>query len=161
MRFPPQQDRFQLADYNEGGFACAECQNLWWSGSSCVSAFRVNSDTLWRAEVKSNVLWSVGVVIYNIVGGFAVVIKYADNSTEISRRNGSSVVWSLGNAGLSLCGSTDSQNINAKQAIINEFDWAEEAGYTLDAPDFKAYYLANADATIYDIDGNVLAEEKF
>ena len=55
----------------------------------------------------------------------------------------------------------DSQNINAKQAIINEFDWAEEAGYTLDAPDFKAYYLANADATIYDIDGNVLAEEKF
>ena len=55
----------------------------------------------------------------------------------------------------------DSENIEAKKAIITEFDWAEEAGYTLDAPDFKIFYLADADATIYDEDGNVLEREKF
>jgi len=55
----------------------------------------------------------------------------------------------------------DSENRDAKQAIINEFDWAEEAGYTLDNPDFKTYYLANASSVIYDEDGNVIAEERF
>ncbi len=35
----------------------------------------------------------------------------------------------------------DSNNRQAKQSIIDEFDWAEEAGYTLDNPDFKCYYL--------------------
>jgi uncharacterized pyridoxamine 5'-phosphate oxidase family protein len=55
----------------------------------------------------------------------------------------------------------DSNNIEAKKAIIAEFEWAEEAGYTLDAPDFKAFYLANATATIYNEEGEVLAEEKF
>lgn len=55
----------------------------------------------------------------------------------------------------------DSKNVEAKQAIINEFDWAEEAGYTLDNPDFKALYMANVDATIYDEDGNELGKYKF
>lgn len=55
----------------------------------------------------------------------------------------------------------DSENIVAKQAIINEFDWAEEAGYTLDNPDFKCYYLANAKAEIRDSDGKVLASYEF
>lgn len=55
----------------------------------------------------------------------------------------------------------DSNNIDAKQAIINEFDWAEESGYTLDNPDFKALYMANVDATIYDVDGNKLNNYKF
>ena len=55
----------------------------------------------------------------------------------------------------------DSNNIEARKAIIAEFEWAEEAGYTLDAPDFKAFYLANATATIYNEEGEVLAEEKF
>ena len=55
----------------------------------------------------------------------------------------------------------DSDNLEAKKAIIAEFDWAEEAGYTLDAPDFKTFYLAEADATIYDEDGGVIAQEKF
>ena len=55
----------------------------------------------------------------------------------------------------------DSDNLEAKKAIIAEFDWAEEAGYTLDAPDFKIFYFANADATIYNEDGEVLAEEHF
>ena len=55
----------------------------------------------------------------------------------------------------------DSNNIDAKKAIINEFDWAEEAGYTLDNPDFQALYIANADAKIYDEDGNVISSHKF
>ena len=55
----------------------------------------------------------------------------------------------------------DSDNIEAKKAIIAEFDWAEAAGYTLDASDFKTFYLTNADATIYDEDGEVLAHEQF
>ncbi len=55
----------------------------------------------------------------------------------------------------------DSDNIDAKRAIINEFDWAEEAGYTLDNPDFQALYIANADVTIADSDGNVISSYKF
>jgi len=55
----------------------------------------------------------------------------------------------------------DSNNIEAKQAIINEFDWAEEAGYTLDNPDFQILYIKNAFTTILDSDGNVLESYKF
>lgn len=55
----------------------------------------------------------------------------------------------------------DSSNKEAKQAIIDEFDWAEEEGYTLDNPDFKALYMANVDATIYDGDGKQLGRYKF
>ena len=55
----------------------------------------------------------------------------------------------------------DSDNLEAKKAIIAEFDWAEEAGYTLDAPDFKIFYLANATSTIYNEDGEVLSQEEF
>ena len=55
----------------------------------------------------------------------------------------------------------DSDNIEAKKALINEFEWAEMAGYTIDAPDFKVYYLADADSTIYDEEGGVLEREQF
>lgn len=55
----------------------------------------------------------------------------------------------------------DSENIAAKQAIIDEFDWAEEAGYTLDNPEFKCYYLANAKAEVRDIEGEVLTKYEF
>lgn len=55
----------------------------------------------------------------------------------------------------------DSNNIDAKKAIINEFGWAEEAGYTLDNPDFQALYIANADVTIADSDGNIISSYKF
>lgn len=55
----------------------------------------------------------------------------------------------------------DSENIEAKKAIINEFDWAEEAGYTLDNPNFQTLYIAEANSTIYDEDGNVVYNEKF
>lgn len=55
----------------------------------------------------------------------------------------------------------DSNNILAKKAIINEFDWAIDAGYTLDNPDFQVLYISNADATILDSDGNVIASYNF
>jgi len=55
----------------------------------------------------------------------------------------------------------DSEDLTAKQAIIDEFDWATEAGYTLDNPDFKCYYLAEAEAEIRDSDGNSLRKYQF
>lgn len=55
----------------------------------------------------------------------------------------------------------DSENIEAKKAIINEFDWAEEAGYTLNNPNFQTLYIAEADSKIYDEDGNIIAEYSF
>jgi len=48
----------------------------------------------------------------------------------------------------------DRENIAAKQAIIQEFDWAEEEGYTLENPDFQIFYLANANSIIYDEESN-------
>lgn len=55
----------------------------------------------------------------------------------------------------------DSDNVAAKQAIIDEFDWAEEAGYTLDSPSFKCYYLRGAKAEVRDSEGKVLASYEF
>ena len=55
----------------------------------------------------------------------------------------------------------DSENVEAKRAIIQEFDWAEEAGYTLGSPDFKIFYFDEVESTIYDEDGGVVAEERF
>ena len=55
----------------------------------------------------------------------------------------------------------DSNNIEAKKAIINEFDWAEEAGYTLDNPNFQVLYLSDVKSVIYDEDGNVIENEEF
>ena len=55
----------------------------------------------------------------------------------------------------------DSDNMDAKQAIIDEFDWAEEAGYTLDNPEFKCFYLARGRAEVRDSEGEILAKYKF
>ena len=55
----------------------------------------------------------------------------------------------------------DSDNVEAKKAVIDEFDWAIEAGYTLDNPEFQVLYLANAEAIIYDEDGEIIASYKF
>ena len=55
----------------------------------------------------------------------------------------------------------DSNNIEAKKAIIDEFDWAEEVGYTLDNLDFKVFYLSDVDSTIYDEDGNIKGSYRF
>ena len=48
----------------------------------------------------------------------------------------------------------DSDNIEVKKAMRNEFDWMDEAGYTLENPNFQVLYIANAEATIFDIEGN-------
>ena len=55
----------------------------------------------------------------------------------------------------------DSNNLQAKQAVIDEFDWAIEAGYTLDNPDFQILYMSDVDATIYNEDGEVISTHKF
>lgn len=55
----------------------------------------------------------------------------------------------------------DSDNVEAKKAVISEFDWAIEAGYTLDNPEFQVLYLANAEAIIYDEDSEIIASYKF
>ena len=55
----------------------------------------------------------------------------------------------------------DSDNMLAKQAIMDEFDWAEGAGYTLDNQNFQVLYMENVEANIYDTDGNILAVYNF
>ena len=55
----------------------------------------------------------------------------------------------------------DSSNVEAKKAIIKEFDWAEEAGYTLDNPNFQVLYISDASSMIYDVGGNVIQEFNF
>lgn len=55
----------------------------------------------------------------------------------------------------------DSDNIEAKKAIMNEFSWTEEEGYTLDNPDFQILYLANANSIIYDEDSNEIVKYCF
>lgn len=55
----------------------------------------------------------------------------------------------------------DSDNLDAKRAVLAEFDWAEEAGYTLDNPDFQLLYFAAAESECRDSDGNVIWSEKF
>lgn len=55
----------------------------------------------------------------------------------------------------------DSNNIEAKKAIMNEFEWAEEAGYTLDNPNFQVLYMANVESTIYDSEGIVINSYNF
>lgn len=55
----------------------------------------------------------------------------------------------------------DSNNMEAKKAIINEFDWAVSAGYTLDNPDFQVLYLANAHSTLCNEDGDIIEEYNF
>lgn len=55
----------------------------------------------------------------------------------------------------------DSDNLEVKKAIIREFDWAEEAGYTLNNPDFQVMYMSDVCSTIYDEDGNEVEKFKF
>lgn len=55
----------------------------------------------------------------------------------------------------------DSDNLAAKQAVIDEFPWAEGAGYTLDNPNFQILYIRNADSTIYDEDGEIINSYNF
>lgn len=55
----------------------------------------------------------------------------------------------------------DSSNMEVKQAMIDEFDWMLEDGYTLDNPNFQVLYLSDVTSTIYDEDGSVLEKYEF
>jgi len=55
----------------------------------------------------------------------------------------------------------DSDNVEAKRAALKEFEWAEEAGYTLDNKDFQILYMSDVNSTIYNEDGNVLNKFEF
>lgn len=47
----------------------------------------------------------------------------------------------------------DSDNVAAKKKAIQEYDWAEAAGYTLDNPNFQILYMSNASSVLYDEEG--------
>ena len=55
----------------------------------------------------------------------------------------------------------DSNNLEAKKEALREFEWAEQAGYTLDNPNFQILYMENVLSTIYDEDGNELEHYEF
>lgn len=94
---------------------------------------------------------------------YALTSKTKEVSKQIAKNNNVCIVaydgedWIRINCKLI----DDSENIEAKKAIIREFDWAEEAGYTLDNPNFQILYIANADSKIYDEAGNVKEEYQF
>ena len=88
---------------------------------------------------------------------YVITSKHKEVSKQIAENNNVCIVayddenWIRINCQLI----DDSNNVAVKQAVINEFDWAIEAGYTLDNPDFQVLYMANVDSTIYDEEGNV------
>ena len=47
----------------------------------------------------------------------------------------------------------DSNNVTAKKKAIQEYDWAEAAGYTLDNPNFQILYMSNVSSVLYDEEG--------
>lgn len=55
----------------------------------------------------------------------------------------------------------DSDNIEAKKKAIEEFDWAEAAGYTLDNPNFQILYMSNVNSIIYDEEGQQISTYNF
>ena len=55
----------------------------------------------------------------------------------------------------------DSDNVAAKKTAIQEYDWAEAAGYTLDNPNFQILYMSNVSAVLYDEEGNPIHTYSF
>ena len=55
----------------------------------------------------------------------------------------------------------DGDNVDAKKKAIQEYDWAEAAGYTLDNPNFQILYLSNVSAVLYDEEGNSIHTYSF
>lgn len=89
---------------------------------------------------------------------YIITSKHKNVSKQIAKNNNVCIVaydnekWIRINCQLI----DDSNNLEAKQAVINEFDWAIEAGYTLNNPDFQVLYMKDVEATIYDEEGEVL-----
>lgn len=55
----------------------------------------------------------------------------------------------------------DSDNVAAKKTAIQEYDWAEAAGYTLDNPNFQILYMNDVSAVLYDEEGNPIHTYSF
>lgn len=94
---------------------------------------------------------------------YALTLKHKSVSKQLAANNHACIVAYDGKHWLRVnCDMVDdSDNVGAKQAMLDEFDWAEEAGYTLKNPDFQVLYLANADATLADCDGETIWHETF
>ena len=94
---------------------------------------------------------------------YVITNKHKNVSKQIEKNNNACIVayddekWIRINCELI----DDSENMKVKQAVIDEFDWALEAGYTLDNPEFQVLYMANAESTIYDEEGEVLETYTF
>jgi len=94
---------------------------------------------------------------------YIITNKQKDVSNQISKNNNVCIVaydnqdWIRINCKLI----DDSNNIDAKKAIINEFEWAIEEGYTLDNPNFQALYMSDVEAVIYDEEGSIKEKYNF
>lgn len=94
---------------------------------------------------------------------YAMTLKHKEVSKQLSENDHACVVAYDGDVWVRInCRLIDdSDNMSAKCAVLTEFDWAEEAGFTLDNPDFQLLYFAEADATCMDSDGKVIWREEF
>jgi len=94
---------------------------------------------------------------------YIITSKHKNVSKQIAKNNNVCIVaydeenWIRINCQLI----DDSNNIDVKKAVINKFDWAIEAGYTLDNPDFQVLYMTNVNSTIYNEDGDIITNYKF
>lgn len=94
---------------------------------------------------------------------YALTMKYKSVSKQLAKNDHACIVaydgenWIRVNCRML----DDSNNIEAKKAVLAEFDWAREAGYALDNPDFQLLYLANAKSECRDCDGELIWEEEF
>ena len=94
---------------------------------------------------------------------YVITSKHKNVSKQIEKNNNVCIVaydecnWIRINCKLV----DDSNNTEAKKTAISEFDWMEEAGYTLDNPNYQVLYMSEVDSTIYDEEGNVLEQYNF
>lgn len=94
---------------------------------------------------------------------YVITSKHKNVSKQIAKNNHVCIVAYDGNEWIRInCKLIDdSANIAVKEAVIKEFDWAIEAGYTLDNPEFQVLYMSDVESTIYDEEGEVISTYKF
>lgn len=94
---------------------------------------------------------------------YVLTNKHKNVSKQIERNNNVCIVACDGDEWIRInCKLIDdSENTLAKQAVIDEFDWAIDAGYTHDNPDFQILYIKDAFVFISDSKGNELKRMKF
>lgn len=94
---------------------------------------------------------------------YVITSKHKNVSKQIAKNNHVCIVAYDGNEWIRInCKLIDdSANMAVKEAVIKEFDWAIEAGYTLDNPEFQVLYMSDVESTIYDEEGEVISTYKF